>query len=694
MATFTTNSRGQRQYRPGTSVTVTTSALQSGGDAERGIIGVMYEASRGGEPKVPWTATAAGDLTSRLPANLAWIWSKLLFSPGKPGSSPRRTLGGAGSVVFCRVNPATQATLTLTSAGPIDALTIKAADWGLYGNDIQVKVETGVDDVTAKLFTAKYAGIEYDIEGGNLPIVSLLYDNTAVAKPAGWAVTGVTATIAPNAANGSVATSVSYAFTAPTDLARDPSGWMAFDGPVTVAIGAQGAGAARDIVFTGVLKEDYLTESAGDTVTETLTVPSAGSATTARSWSEITSIDTDAALTGDATFTGYAFALTKYTSAGVATYNTITSVIDRINQKTARGFEAAALSARSTFLVEDMDGYSGTSITTLAEFDANLFDLMEKINQNIAIVEASMASTGVAVPANTAGFVNLAGGADGATGTTDWTEALAAMETETVNEIVPWTTSAVYNAMVLDHCEDMTLTGKGERTCALAVPLATSKGTAAGTLGALSLAVNSRLASLHCQGFKAYNESAILETYDPCATAMLCAALQAGRNPDYGITHALVNNVIELVEKPPVSGSAFGATNWTAQHDIEWLIEHGYEILEKTNAGFRVARGNTSSLGTDPQYSSRLAVETTLLATTTLREGTAAAIGQSTTVPESVLRGSLETILNQMVDSQIIVAWDESSLVLTPSGEKTLVSVDITVAVERLWIQITLNTTV
>jgi len=193
---------------------------------------------------------------------------------------------------------------------------------------------------------------------------------------------------------------------------------------------------------------------------------------------------------------------------------------------------------------------------------------------------------------------------------------------------------------------------------------------------------------------KAYNESSVLTSYDPCATAMLTAALQAGRSPDYGITWALANNVIELVEKPPVSGSAFGATNWTAQHDLEWLIEHGYTVLEKTKTGFRVARGNTSYLGTDPQYSSRLAVETTLLATTTLRENTEAAVGQSTTVPESILQGAIEAILNQMVDSNIIVAWDESSLVLTPSGEKTLVSVNVTVAVERLWIQITLNTTV
>jgi hypothetical protein len=241
----------------------------------------------------------------------------------------------------------------------------------------------------------------------------------------------------------------------------------------------------------------------------------------------------------------------------------------------------------------------------------------------------------------------------------------------------------------------MTLEGKGERTCSIAVPLATSKGTAAGTLGALSLAVNSRLASIHCQGLKAYNESSVLTTYDPCATAMLTAALQAGRSPDYGITWALANSVIELVEKPPVSGSAFGATNWTAQHDLEWLIEHGYSVLEKTKTGFRVARGNTSYLGTtDPQYSSRLAVETTLLATTTLRESTEAAVGQSTTVPESILQGAIEAVLNQMVGSQIIVAWDPTSLILTPNGEKTSVSVNVTVAVERLWIQITLNTTV
>lgn len=683
MATYTTNSRGQRQYKPGTSVTVSTAGLQSSVAAARGIIAILFEASRGGEPKVPRTVTSSGELLDILPESLATLWSKLLFSPGKPGSSPKRTLGGTSKVVLCRVNPAEQADTTLVN-GDGDALVIKAADWGLYGNEIQVKVETGVLDVTKKLFTAKYGDDTYSVEGGNLPIISLYYDSPVGTPPAGWAVTAMNAVINPNAADDAVAVGVSYAFTGPAAVsAIDPRTWMAFDGDITIAIGAQTAGAARTFVITGVNK------STGANDTESVVVASGASATSTKEWSEITGIDPDDSLEGDATYTGYAFALIQSTAGTGSYYPTITSVIERINQKTARGFLASALSARTTFVVEDMDTYSTTDITTTATFKANLFHLMEQINGNIDIVEAERATGATGVPSNVA-YTNLSGGIDGATANSDWAAGLAALESEEVNEIVPWTTDASINALVLTHCETMTLEGKGERKCSLSVPLATARGTSSGQLYALSLAINSRLATIHCQGVKIYNENGVSTTYEPYAVSMLCAALESGRNPDYGITWALVNNVLELVERP---GTA--ATDWTVQANVEELLEHGYELIEKCKQGFRIVAGNTSYHGTEPQYASRLAVESTLLATTTLREGVEAAVGQSTVVPVAILGERVRTVLNQMVTNKVIVSWDEDSLTLTDiDGEKTRIDVSVRIPVERKWIAINLSTTV
>jgi hypothetical protein len=682
MATYTTNSRGQRQYRPGTSVTVSTSGLQSSVAAARGRIGILYEASKGGQPKVPRTVTSSGELLNILPESLATLWSKILFNPGKPGSSPKRTIGGAASVTLCRVNPAEQAEITLPNADG-DALVIKAADWGLYGNEIQAKIETGVLDVTKKKFFAKYGDDVYSVEGGNLPIISLNYTSPGSTPPAGWAITAMDAVIDPNAADDAVAVGVSYGFTGPAGAAIDPRGWMAFDGQITIAIDAQTAGAARTFVITGVRKDTGANDS------ESVVVASGGNTTSTKSWSEIASIDPDDALEGDATYTGYAFALIQSSALGASVYPTISSVIERINQKTARGFLAAALSARTDFIVADMDKYTSTAITTTATFKANLFDLMDKINGNIDIVEAERATGATGVPINV-GYTNLIGGLDGFASDSDWTEALAAMETAEVNEIVPWTTSASINALVLNHCETMTLEGKGERKCALAVPLATARGTSAGQLYALSLAVNSRLATMHCQGVKIYNENGVLTTYEPYATSLICASLEAGRNPDYGITWALVNNVLELVEKPGTS-----ATDWTVQANVEELLEHGYELIEKTKQGFRVVAGNTSYHGTEPQYASRLAVENTLLATTTLREGTEGAVGQSTVVPLSILRETVRTILNQMVTNKVIVSWDTASLVLTDiGGEKVRVDVNVRIPVERKWIDIQISTTV
>lgn len=679
MPSYTINSRGQRQYKPGTEVGFTTALSAGIALAPKGIVSILFEASRGGEPLTVTEITSGPQLTALLPADLASLWSRILFTPG---SDQTRTKGGIAKALLVRVNPATQAYLNLNkSSAP--QIKISAADWGLYGNQIQCKVED-----SGTTFTAKLGTDEYVVSGGDLPMMSLLYTAPA-SVPVGWAVTAMTGEFDPNAADGDPGFEVKYAFTGPQDAAgKDPRAWMAFDGPINVAIGAQAADVARDFVFTGTLKVAYGGKLAGDTDTETLTVASSSNATTVRSWSEVTLINPPDVLDGNATYTGSSFVLPINTTGGDPEYNTVAKIIDRINQKSARGYVAAALTADTAFNVTDMDSdASPVSVTTIHEFDANLYDLIEQINANAYVVTAERVAAAIGLPDDVA-YTNLANGADNFASTTDtdWTDALVALEDQECNEVIPITTSASVNALVLTHCLNMTLNGLGERSCSLAVPANTPKGSSAGQLYALSLALNSRLVSLHCQTVDFYNESGVETTYDPYVTAMITSALEAGRDPNYGITNATVNGIIRFNDYP---GAA--ATNWTVKNDGDALIEHGYCLLTNSKKGIRVLRGNTNYHGTEEVYSSRVAVELQLRAATTFRETMENVIGTLTLVPKTIIKGLAADTLDAIIKTKLIVDWDENSLVLTESGAETQISVMVQLPVERLWVRIAIG---
>lgn len=66
---------------------------------------------------------------------------------------PSAQTGGPSTVVAVRVNPATQATLTLNDSTPAAAIDLKSTDYGLATNQIRVRVETGTNAGTKKLTT-------------------------------------------------------------------------------------------------------------------------------------------------------------------------------------------------------------------------------------------------------------------------------------------------------------------------------------------------------------------------------------------------------------------------------------------------------------------------------------------------------------------------------------------------------------
>lgn len=90
---------------------------------------------------------------------------------------PSAQTGGPAEVVFIRVNPAVQAELMLKDGGGADIISLKSSDYGIYTNQIRVKVETGTnagkklttqlgngyytaDDVARNAFEIEYTGSE------------------------------------------------------------------------------------------------------------------------------------------------------------------------------------------------------------------------------------------------------------------------------------------------------------------------------------------------------------------------------------------------------------------------------------------------------------------------------------------------------------------------------------------------------
>lgn len=66
-----------------------------------------------------------------------------LLDAVKKAFDPSSQTGGPSEVVAIRVNPAVQATLALKDGSAADVITLKSTDYGLYTNQIKVKVESG-----------------------------------------------------------------------------------------------------------------------------------------------------------------------------------------------------------------------------------------------------------------------------------------------------------------------------------------------------------------------------------------------------------------------------------------------------------------------------------------------------------------------------------------------------------------------
>lgn len=139
--------------------------------------------SAGGQPN---KALAFGSPSE---AEAALVSGELLDAV-KKAFAPSNQTGGPATVIAIRVNPATQAALALLDASASAVINLSSTDYGLYTNQIKVKVENG--SVTGKKLTTQFGNAYYSQDNVARNAFSVQYTGaaaTAVMTIAGESLT-------------------------------------------------------------------------------------------------------------------------------------------------------------------------------------------------------------------------------------------------------------------------------------------------------------------------------------------------------------------------------------------------------------------------------------------------------------------------------------------------------------------------
>jgi hypothetical protein len=174
----------------------------------------------------------------------------------------------------------------------------------------------------------------------------------------------------------------------------------------------------------------------------------------------------------------------------------------------------------------------------------------KKLGYNASQYVSATVGAGAA-PLSVLAQTPLAGGSDGTSSALqagDWTSALAALEGEALDMIVPATGDATVHAQVQTHCDSMSVpAARKERTCVTG-----------GVLGENVATVTARMASLTSKrtqlvypGIVDFDNAGVLRTWDPFYAAAKIAAMHVIQ-PDAAT--ALIHQIVPVVDLEQVGG--------------------------------------------------------------------------------------------------------------------------------------------
>jgi hypothetical protein len=250
--------------------------------------------------------------------------------------------------------------------------------------------------------------------------------------------------------------------------------------------------------------------------------------------------------------------------------------------------EAGSVSGKK-ITIQYVDPALGT-ITEVYDNQANIAALVAAINNGISNGQApSQFVTAVAGagtdPITNAAFASLAGGVEGTTTSTHYTNALTKLELEDVDIVVPVTSDPTITALVKAHCETLSTTkGRKERIAIVGGAPGSGFGTTdlyVADLVSKAAALASERVMLVAPGFKRPNGSGVVTAYGSEYLAAMIAGLAAAQEVGQSPTAKFLSLV--------------GLDTQFTQAQQETLLLSGVCPVEFVrNAGFRIVQALTT----------------------------------------------------------------------------------------------------
>lgn len=296
---------------------------------------------------------------------------------------------------------------------------------------------------------------------------------------------------------------------------------------------------------------------------------------------------TGAEATGTVTINATSIILAAPAGTTVATipladFPTVGELVDRIN--TVAGFAGSVLGdSYNTPTLDGLDFVAAADAKASAyTVKADLQAIVDWLNGGSQpLVSATRAAAVGSVPADMP-FTYLAGGTEGSTTNTEWSNAFIKLQLLDAQWITPISGDPAIHAMADAHVGYCSTVLRRERRAIC--------GTVSGTNDEAAIAaaksLNSDRTSLAHIGHYAYNTAGKLVLRPPYMTAALVAAMFAGVNPGTPLTNKTMK--VQGLERDLLSPT-----------DTDPLIEGGVFCVENTEQGYKVVQSISTWLGND-----------------------------------------------------------------------------------------------
>ena len=702
----------KRVYTPGVYTTTDSTALVTTSPESSGIVALLGESTGG----VPYTA-----IQSRADINTYVSMAQLardypqgdLLEAANMAFAPSPSQPGAAAVVPLKVNPATQASITLNAAsGP--SLTLTANAYGLGGNTISVAIAAGQSPGSTTITLAQGDTTEASGDLQNDPVASVSYSASGSWQNLSLTVTPVALTLAGSGTFADHSAEVArqgLAAPAQVGVSCDPSDV----GKTLILVGLDASGAALmeslPLSATSQQSTHTFAKLLGATLSNAALDVKASDAA-GNLLIELKNNHTSAGISvlpglavasdvvrlggsgaGPAVVFGrglagqaLASAVTLAGSGQVATADKFTSITGVASGSLAGGGTVAALAgnvlcgggttilaakgALSSVAGLSVDLTAGDETAPLASLDAlaatplgtspvalvsDLEAIVDWVNGNSALVVAAPAVGAAGVPTATDQPLFFQGGTETPATAADYIAAVQLLKKVRVNVIAALTCDPAVTNALNEHCKFMWGAGESERVFhAGAQGPSLNAPASKQQMFAQQAGLNSGYAWLVPNGIIKFDTQGNLRSWQPQFAAALLAGLRAGLPLGQPMTR-----------KPLDVIGIFHDRSWDPLEDSEDLIAHGICFMRETdNVGVSVVRDVTTWTRTDDKTKSSGSIVFNLgYATYVYRLGLQAYVGNSgSSGTDNAIVVQAITLNQRLVNLQALAGYERPTL--------------------------------